>query len=448
MRLASLMLFSVVSLSVFICQAIPAGFAGVFQMDPDSNVLRPSYDRGPLLLAKENIEAPVVFERVGEQEHKVAAFINAARVGDLEAVKGFLAKGVDVNERNQAGETALMEACANGKVEVVKLLIEKGADAKVRDKLGESAVIKAFKCNDFRILNSLASKGNLDGEDIILGAMRYGNEDLLRPVLAKTKGKEINPFWLAVAASASNVDALRLLLDKGVDPNSKARPALHVAVQAAPLASVELLLSRGAKVNGEDESGATPLLYACKAMKLEAARLLLDRGADVDRSDKQGMRPLMEAVKIPAAAYDAMVKLLLESKANPNLTGQGGLTSLMVASGVGRANAARMLLDAGAHIDARSKDGLTALMIGSFEGALEPVKLLLQRGAKIDARGPQQLTALMLAIVRGHAAVVEALLSAGADPRLKAADGRSALDAAEKSDNKEIVSLLANWKPK
>ena len=61
-------------------------------------------------------------------------FLNAVRKGDVEAVKSYLAKGVDVNAKlNNYGGTALAFACDRGYTEIVKLLVEKGADVNARD---------------------------------------------------------------------------------------------------------------------------------------------------------------------------------------------------------------------------------------------------------------------------------------------------------------------------
>jgi len=53
---------------------------------------------------------------------------NAAEVGDINAVKDHLKKGLDVNARDSVGWTALMRAVSYGHTEIVKVLIAKGAD--------------------------------------------------------------------------------------------------------------------------------------------------------------------------------------------------------------------------------------------------------------------------------------------------------------------------------
>lgn len=56
----------------------------------------------------------------------------AAGKGDVEAVKAFLEKGVNVNERSGDGETALHWAAKYGRTNVMHYLLQQGAD--VREK--------------------------------------------------------------------------------------------------------------------------------------------------------------------------------------------------------------------------------------------------------------------------------------------------------------------------
>lgn len=51
-----------------------------------------------------------------------------ASLGELEEVEKSLANGLDVNQKDDEGYSALQAAAENGYLDVVKLLVEKGAD--------------------------------------------------------------------------------------------------------------------------------------------------------------------------------------------------------------------------------------------------------------------------------------------------------------------------------
>jgi Ankyrin repeats (3 copies) len=64
---------------------------------------------------------------------KADALSEAARQGDVAAVKRLIDEGVDVNTKFRYGATALSYASDRGDVEVVKLLLDRGAEVNVKD---------------------------------------------------------------------------------------------------------------------------------------------------------------------------------------------------------------------------------------------------------------------------------------------------------------------------
>ena len=64
----------------------------------------------------------------------------AAREGNIEAVKQHIANGTDVNAKDGYGWPPLHWPACRGHKEVVELLIEKGADVNAKDKSGRTAL--------------------------------------------------------------------------------------------------------------------------------------------------------------------------------------------------------------------------------------------------------------------------------------------------------------------
>lgn len=101
------------------------------------------------------------------------------------------------------------------------------------------------------------------------------------------------------AARSGAVDAMRILLDKGADPNTRDHrngwtPLLHAIHKRQP-AALRLLLERGADPNrrvGE----LTPLLMAAADDDPTMVELLLQHGADVHARGAGGTTPLSQAV--------------------------------------------------------------------------------------------------------------------------------------------------------
>jgi len=102
---------------------------------------------------------------------------------------------------------------------------------------------------------------------------------------------------LHLAIFGGQEDAMRLLLERGANPNALSTsdiakvPPLGTAafVRSAPLARV--LLDSGADPNGRGEGGFTALHSAAQNEDEELARLLLERGADPSLAADDGRKP-------------------------------------------------------------------------------------------------------------------------------------------------------------
>ncbi|XP_056102869.1 ankyrin repeat domain-containing protein 39 [Rhinichthys klamathensis goyatoka] len=102
------------------------------------------------------------------------------------------------------------------------------------------------------------------------------------------------------AAMDGDVERVRALIKKGIDPNMRDQAhytALHYASRAGHLSVCELLLDSGACVNAQTRGGATPLHRASYCGHHSVLKLLLDRGADPCLTDDDGSTPLHKAAE-------------------------------------------------------------------------------------------------------------------------------------------------------
>ena len=89
--------------------------------------------------------------------------------------------------------------------------------------------------------------------------------------------------------------------------------------------------------------------------------------------------------------------------------------------------AAYLTMDTGCYWATKDKVGRTSLMLASGEGYVEVARLLVEALADKDAATNHGLTALMLAAREGHVRVVRLLVEAGADKNLADQDRNTAL---------------------
>lgn len=86
------------------------------------------------------------------------AIVQAAALGQLDDVKELLNNhDVDVNESDDAGTTAIINAAKRNDTLMVKLLIQGGADIEATDDFGYSAAIWAKQNDNQEMINLIAS---------------------------------------------------------------------------------------------------------------------------------------------------------------------------------------------------------------------------------------------------------------------------------------------------
>jgi len=168
----------------------------------------------------------------------------------------------------------------------------------------------------------------------------------------------------------SRLEEVRRLLDAGANVNynygyesvlsmAGRSPWCHADI-------VQLLIERGANVNGTQRPGLTPpLLRAAHYSDNERLRLLIDAGADVNvRDDYYGRTPLNVLCDW---ADPCIIDHLLARGADPNEAAYGktGWRPIHLTAYCGRADVIRVLRNHGVNVSARDKEGYTAADIAS-----------------------------------------------------------------------------------
>jgi ankyrin repeat protein len=229
------------------------------------------------------------------------------------------------------GTTALVFAIINSHYDLAAVLIEKGANPNVVDIAGMGALYAATDMNTLQWVQGRPAPiltDTIDAVDVVKLLLDRGADPNARLKRAPLKrhhdagttlnmGQGTTP--LMRAARTNDVAVMRLLLDKGADPFLTLPDRTNVLMIAAGLGAGGLR-GEGIRIVVPTPEGA-----------VEACALLLERGMDVDAFNNAGNTAIHGAV----GRGDAVVKFLASKGATLTLKNKAGFTPLDIAMGQG-----------------------------------------------------------------------------------------------------------------
>jgi ankyrin repeat protein len=380
--------------------------------------------------------------------------LDAAKRGDVAAVRSLLEDGADPNAAQGDGLSALHLAAQEGNLEIAKLLIDARANVEAETRIGAYTPLH------------LASGG---GHTPVVGALLDAGANT--GAVSSTTGATA----LHLAAKALNGEGvIKLLLKKGalVDARESqgGQTALMLAASYGRIASVRELLSHGA-----DPAISTKVVDVLKTLvidkeaqaRLREAVLEIREGFAVgtDRDLTPSEEQLAIAAQREFLRSEEEIAKVLEGfhpddlatpgrslyNTGPQFTGRplnetlvgktGGMTALLLASRDGRVEAVKALLDGGADIDQVSDgDGSSPLVLTLLNGQFDVAMVLIERGANPSLATSTDGIAPLFATFQAqwalkntsqpgpkgqesakteHLEVLSALLEAGADPNVR-----------------------------
>lgn len=248
--------------------------------------------------------------------------IEAARTGDLPALRALLQKKVDVNAADADGSTALHWAAYRDDPACADLLLRAGAKVNASTDLGATPLWLASQNGSSAMVTKLLAAG-------------------ADPNAALLSGETA----LMVGARSGYPDVAEWLLAKGADPDARGtrgQTALMWAVSQKHPEVVKVLLAHGASVGLRSEAwsevmavpphgylpynkaiphgGETALMFAARVGDLDSLKLLVAAGGNVNDTDAWGVSATVLAAH---SGFRDMVEFLLDKDADPNAAAAG-----------------------------------------------------------------------------------------------------------------------------
>ena len=369
---------------------------------------------------------------------------DAARGGDVEALRTLIARGEDVNVPHGDGMTALHWAAERGDLEMTNLLVYAGANLGAGTRIGKYVPLHlASTAGSVFVVKVLLEAGSdvdpatttTGVQPIHLGA-ESGNPEVIRTLVqhgadVDAREKSWGHTPLIFAASQNRTEAIRTLMDLGADPS------IH---------SWTVDVDRRAEVDAAATERLEEVLQQFRDQEV-------DKGEDWTPSPEQ----VQAAVRAARRVQRADVVEEKDGEEEPGTVGGwGGLNPLLHAARAGYVEATSVLLEGGVDIDAVSEgDGTSPLLIATVNGHFDLALTLLERGADPNVASDAGATPLYVAInlewapksryaqPRSHEfqnttylEFMAALLEVGADPNVRLTkdlwykwSGRNALGA-------------------
>jgi uncharacterized protein len=242
---------------------------------------------------------------------------------DTEFVATLLAHGADPNLGGHW--TPLMHAANEGLPPVVSLLINRGAHLDLADSNGVTALAQALYRNQPEVAGILLTRGanpnatSKRGDSPLMLAAQRGDTVSLARLIQRGARVNASNTWgasaLSAAADNGHTECARLLLSQGATVDQRmekddGRTPLYLAIQGRHIDCARLLLEKGADINASTPRGWTPLMAAAKRGDSVAVDLLISRGAQLDLENNEGDTALDIA---DDKDFDAIVVMLKEA---------------------------------------------------------------------------------------------------------------------------------------
>ncbi|KAL7781238.1 ankyrin repeat-containing domain protein [Trichoderma afarasin] len=342
--------------------------------------------------------------------------------------------GVDPNEKNREGKTALFDAINAGRVDIVGSLLGHGADP------------------------------NLPGPKHMLWPAAH-QTPCLQLLLSHGADYKKCPGIMELATSLNNIEAVRVLLKAGVDPNAKkdgVYTPLCTSIRDNRLDIFQLLLSNGADPNvnaseypafkcvthnrvhllpalvaaGADLHSPKGIMEtAVSSNNMEALSWLLDQGLDPNERSPKGYSPLTTAIR---ETRMEMIEILLARGADPNKRGQDWPVCMAVRS----PPILRRILSVLA--EPRAYKGVLEMAVAANQ--IESVKLLLAAGVSVEDKNGGVFSPLTTAIREDMKEMVEFLITDGHADLNAPGEHLPVVKAVRRcrGDDTEILEMLLN----
>ena len=363
---------------------------------------------------------------------------------DIDKIEKYINKGVNINKKDEKGQTILFSLAAKRKLEALKILIKNGANLTLEDLHRKTILDEAVDRNDGIMIRFLLDNGfninhkNNSGRTIFQNVARMGNNKIFQIFMKYNADFNIKDSHgktvLFDAVEGGNLDILKDVINNTNNLNildENHQNALFSAVIKDDISLATELILNGINVNFLDKDGQNVLFNAILqgAKNLPLIELLIKKGINLNIVDNYHKNLIDEILyvfdlqKNPPKELDGKYKIVTEEKEYLPL--------------------GFLFLEHGLEIDKIDESGKTILQKAVENKNFANAEFLLNCGADVNICDEFEKNIVHKEILKGYSnyKMIDFLVSHGANIDARDLDEKGIVD-----DIIEIIAIIKGFK--
>ena len=363
---------------------------------------------------------------------------------DIDKIEKYINKGVNINKKDEKGQTILFSLAAKRKLEALKILIKNGANLTLEDLHRKTILDEAVDRNDGIMIRFLLDNGfninhkNNSGRTIFQNVARMGNNKIFQIFMKYNADFNIKDSHgktvLFDAVEGGNLDILKDVINNTNNLNildENHQNALFSAVIKDDISLATELILNGINVNFLDKDGQNVLFNAILqgAKNLPLIELLIKKGINLNIVDNYHKNLIDEILyvfdlqKNPPKELDGKYKIVTEEKEYLPL--------------------GFLFLEHGLEIDKIDESGKTTLQKAVENKNFTNAEFLLNCGADVNICDEFEKNIVHKEILKGYSnyKMIDFLVSHGANIDARDLDEKGIVD-----DIIEIIAIIKGFK--
>ena len=363
---------------------------------------------------------------------------------DIDKIEKYINKGVNINKKDEKGQTILFSLVAKRKLEALKILIKNGANLTLEDLHRKTVLDEAVDRNDGMMIRFLLDNGfninhkNNSGRTIFQNVARMGNNKIFQIFMKYNADFNIKDSHgktvLFDAVEGGNLNILKDVINNTNNLNildENHQNVLFSAVIKDDISLATELILNGINVNFLDKDGQNVLFNAILqgAKNLPLIELLIKKGINLNIVDNYHKNLIDEILyvfdlqKNPPKELDGKYKIVTEEKEYLPL--------------------GFLFLEHGLEIDKIDESGKTTLQKAVENKNFANAEFLLNCGADVNICDEFEKNIVHKEILKGYSnyKMIDFLVSHGANIDARDLDEKGIVD-----DIIEIIAIIKGFK--